>query len=399
MKIPFASTVFILLVTSVGVCAAENNRAQYPPWLTNSYIGFGVGRIDYPFSQAQLEPGFRAESVNIPHLAVSAILLGHQFNRNLSAQMSYMRPVLWVNYRNINGDPSKHTVGMNIAGLTARATAPFGKRFSIYGEGGLGIITRGGLKLKGQDVIKDANYPTILLGAGFQYHLNNTWDLQTGVAYTMPNESQKQPYTILVSSGIVFNLRPLPNEKVQEAFRSEAIFSQNLVQLGYTTNTFGTGVNRFVSGKARIFWGGNVDVMRGITLRYQRNVFHTKSIFSLDWGASIAGWRSARDRTDFYTISMFPQFRFTLLRLKPVDLYLIYSLAGPTYITKTTIDGRNTGRHFTFQDSMGLGWYIGKQRNLNMEISIGHYSNGNIFPNNTGIKIPLTFMLGYTFKR
>lgn len=397
MKIPFASIVFVLLIVSGGVCAAEDNRTQYPPWLTNSYIGFSIGRIDYPFSQAQLEPRYRAESIDIPRLAVSAILLGHQFNKNFSAQMSYARPVLWVNYININGDLSKHTIGMNVAGLTVQATAPLGKQFSIYGEGGLGIITRGGFKLKNKDVIKDANYPTILLGSGFQYRLNSTWDLKTGVTYTPPNESQKQPRTLLVSSGIVFNLRSLPAEKVQDNARFGAIFPKNLVQIGYTTNEFGTGVNRFVSGKARIFWGGNVDVTRGITLRYQRNVFHTKSIFSLDWGASVAGWESARNQTNFSTISFFPVFRFTLLRLKPIDLYLNYSLAGPAYITKTAIDGHDTGKHFTFQDLMGLGWYIGKQRRVNMEISIGHYSNGNIFPKNTGVKIPLTFTAGYAF--
>lgn len=397
MKITFVLIVSALLIISEGVCAAEDNRAQYPPWLTNSYVGFGVGRIDYPFSQAQLEPGYKASSIGIPHLAVSAILLGRHFNKNFSAQMSYVRPVLWVNYRNVNGDLSKHTVGMNIAGLTAQATVPLGERFSLYGQGGLGIITRGGFKLKGKDVIKDANYPTILLGGGFQYRLNNSWDLRTGIAYTPPNKSQNQPHIFLVSSGIVFNLRPLPAEKVQETARLGNIFPKNLVQIGHATNSFGTGVNRFVSGKARIFWGGNVDVARGTTIRYQRNIFHTKSVFSLDWGASIAGWKSAKNMTDFYTISLFPQFRFTLLRLKPVDLYLSYSLAGPTYITKAMLDGRNTGKHFTFQDLMGLGWYIGKQRHANVEISIGHYSNGNIFTNNAGVKIPLTFTVGYTF--
>jgi len=35
--------------------------------------------------------------------------------------------------------------------------------------------------------------------------------------------------------------------------------------------------------------------------------------------------------------------------------YFNYSLAGPTFISKTTIDTNETGKQFTFQDFMGVG--------------------------------------------
>ncbi|MFT4756882.1 MAG: hypothetical protein ACI91R_001532 [Vicingaceae bacterium] len=41
---------------------------------------------------------------------------------------------------------------------------------------------------------------------------------------------------------------------------------------------------------------------------------------------------------------------------------------------------------------------MGKERKLNTEVKIGHYSNGNLFTENDGVKIPLTVNLGYTFK-
>jgi hypothetical protein len=85
------------------------------------------------------------------------------------------------------------------------------------------------------------------------------------------------------------------------------------------------------------------------------------------------------------------------LRTRPADLYFNYSAAGPTYLSALTIDDKKTGRHFTFQDFMGMGIFAGKNRNLNVEININHYSNGNIFPDNPGVKIPLTFNLGYAF--
>ena len=56
-----------------------------------------------------------------------------------------------------------------------------------------------------------------------------------------------------------------------------------------------------------------------------------------------------------------------------------------------------TGRRFTFRDFMGMGSYIGKDRKINAEINIGHFSNGNIYPDNPGVKIPLTFNLGWAF--
>src|SRR5262245_5593251 len=58
-----------------------DSRTQYPAFLSNSYFGFDVGSINYAFSSAQLEPGFRAESVTVPHAAARLILYGHQFGR------------------------------------------------------------------------------------------------------------------------------------------------------------------------------------------------------------------------------------------------------------------------------------------------------------------------------
>jgi len=46
---------------------------------------------------------------------------------------------------------------------------------------------------------------------------------------------------------------------------------------------------------------------------------------------------------------------------------------------------------------MVLGGFFGKDRRYNAELRISHYSNGNIFPANDGVKIPLTFNIGYIF--
>jgi hypothetical protein len=78
-------------------------------------------------------------------------------------------------------------------------------------------------------------------------------------------------------------------------------------------------------------------------------------------------------------------------------LYLDYSVAGPTLITRTSIDGEQTGKHFTFQDFMGAGVFLGRKRRIAAEVRIEHYSNGNLFPQNPGVTIPLGFYLGTSF--
>src|SRR5438270_201658 len=167
------ATVFaMLLVLQCCVASAQDSRAQYPAFLKNSYIGFHVGYIDYRFSNSQLENGLHAESVQVPHLGVRAFLFGHNFNPYFSAQISYMRPVQWVHYQNVEADGGSHSVWMNLAGLTAKSRLPVTKNVSLYGEGGLGIITRKGFEIDGAPALKDANYAAVLWGGGLQYKLS-----------------------------------------------------------------------------------------------------------------------------------------------------------------------------------------------------------------------------------
>jgi hypothetical protein len=193
-------------------------------------------------------------------------------------------------------------------------------------------------------------------------------------------------------------MRKLSEERVKEVQSSGHKFPKNLIQVGYSTLGFGHKVNDFVSdGAIPIFWGGKVWVDRGLSFYYQRNAFHTKKVFALDWGTSIGFWRTELNKENFFTISAYPVLRFTVLRTRPADVYFYYSVAGPTYISRKSIDSVEVGKHFTFQDLMGLGVFTGKDRNLNAELKIGHFSNGNIFPKNAGVGVPLTFNLGYAF--
>jgi len=116
--------VILLLLSHCFSLIAQDKRYQYPGVLSNSFVGISIGYINYPFSNSQLEPGYQAVSVKVPHSAVRIILFGHEFNQYLSAQITYMRPVDWVEYKNINGDETTHSVWMNVAGISAKAQTP-----------------------------------------------------------------------------------------------------------------------------------------------------------------------------------------------------------------------------------------------------------------------------------
>lgn len=391
----------MLVVTVSAVSRAQNvstddSRAQFPALLKNSYFSVNVGGVDYSFSDAQLQPGFQAGSITAPRVATRVALFGHELTRYLSVQGTYMRPVRYVAYRDVNGDQSVHHVWMHFGGVTMKLRAALGGRASIFGEGGLGITSRSGFEIGDRPVVGDAHYAAPIAGGGFEYELSPAWSWTAGVLYSPGRSRDAQPPTIFTSGGFRYTMRPLSAERVQTTREGGAIFPEHIVQFELST-AYGYGVNRFLSRQLPVFWFGNVNVDRGVALHYTRNVFHSRRLFSLDLGASASRWRSQTERNGFYTLSVYPLVRFTFLRTRPADLFAVYSLAGPTYISQSIVDRRDTGNHFTFQDFMGAGVFVGRRRKVTLGVKINHYSNRNIFTENAGLKIPITFSAGLTF--
>ncbi len=381
------------------IATAQDIRTQYPPGLKNAYFGVNIGYINYPFSALQLERGNKVESVSVPHTAVRIVLYGCTINEFLSARITYMRPVNWVLYNNVNGDHQSHSVWMNIAGLTLNARLPLSKRFTVSAEAGLSVITRNGFEINNIPVLTNANYGTGMLGGAIQYHLGKKWDLQLSTAWSPENKKVRQPYTLFFGAGFNYHLRPLSNEKVERNARSGYNFPKEIIMVGYTSNTMGYGVNDFVSkGAIPVFWGGDAHVKQGLSFSYQRNIFHARKVFAMDWAVHTGFWKSRDKKENFFTASLNPVFRFNAIRSKPLDVFFEYSVAGPTFISKTNVDNVPIGRSFTFHDFMGLGVFAGKAKKIHAGLRIAHYSNGNLFPQNDGVKIPLTLNLGYVLK-
>jgi len=173
------------------------------------------------------------------------------------------------------------------------------------------------------------------------------------------------------------------------------------LQVGYTSNLLGYDVNKALN---KIFWAGRVHIKQGVSLNYQRNIFYYKKFFAIDWGVNAAAWQTSGRNPEaffpedsFFTFSVFPVFRINFIHTHNWEIYLFYSIGAPSFISKTTLDGYDIGKHFIFMDNMGLATFFGPGKHYNLEVRIGHYSNAGLFPPNYGIKVPLTLHLGYKF--
>src|SRR5258708_1709810 len=374
----------------------EDTRTQYPPFLANSYFSVNVGSLFYAFAQRQLEPGFLAGSTAAPHAAARVALFGHELTPAVSVEVTYMRPVRFVTYRNINGDEQAHHVWTGFGGAAVKGRAPIAGRTSIYGEAGLGIASRHGFTRDGAPIVRDATYASLLLGAGVEYHLSSTRDLTAGATFLPSNARNHGSRAVMVDGGFRYTMRPLPQARVDANRQGGFLFREHLFQIEYSTG-FGYAINTFLSTKVPVFWEGNVRVDRGVAIHYDRNVFHTRRIFALDLGTSVSVWRSRINGQGFGTVSVYPLLRFTPVRTKPADVYFCYSLAGPTYMSARTLDGRDLGSRFTFQDFMGAGAFIGRDKRTTVGVKINHYSNGNLFSEHAALIVPVTFTVGRAF--
>jgi hypothetical protein len=375
----------------------SDSRTQFPAFLLDSYFGVDVGSINYPFSPRQLESGFRAESVAVPHAAARVVLFGHRFYKYLSAQIAYTRPVQWVKYRNVNGTAETGSVWMAIGDVSLKSQLPVTSRVAVYGETGLALVSRTGFAIAGAPGVAHAQYGAPLFGAGIEYALNTRWDVLAGMTYVPSHGAGQQPEMTTGSLGFRYNVRPIPAARVEAARTGGGIFPENLVQLGIVTNTFGYGWNNVVSSKAPVFWGGHVQVARGLTVRYQRNVFHTRRRLALDLGTSVSLLKSEDGNQNFVAVAAYPLVRWNFLRREAADVFVSYSVAGPSFVSRRIIGQHDAGNRFTFQDMLGVGMFVGRSRHLFVQLDIGHYSNGNMFPQNPGVKVPTTITFGRAF--
>lgn len=175
-------------------------------------------------------------------------------------------------------------------------------------------------------------------------------------------------------------------------------FFKNEISIGYfNRNIWNPNLPRPPSP---LFWGASTKVDNGFILMYQRMVYHTLKYFSISLGLSGSGWK--RQNQDIFTVSGLVMFKFYFLRFfgfvpPTFSPYLLYSVAGPTLISRRTLGTAQLGENFLFQDILELGLQLGMHHAVNMALEYVHYSNGDIFEHNNGFGVPIVFVLGLSF--
>ena len=406
-----------LLLVLIPVLCLASDPSEMPGWMKKMSFTAGPAYIDYSFSEAQLNPGFTVNRLTIPNIAFK-MGLAYRFNPSLSATFSYLMPSAWVTYTvedhtpvagNGSAEPVvpaprifTRPVWMNYAGLTLNGHLPVTSRLDASLEAGAALVTRKGFSNEaGIQAVSHAVYFSPLAGVALSYVLHPSWSLVASAGWMPSSENHTQPATRYASLGVRF----LPPTTVKAPAKLSTIHHpRQWVQAGVSSNFTGYGVNDFISSKLKIFWGGRVEVQDGIQLQYQRNIYHTPRWFAIDMGVHVARWRAVpyvqegvTEQHSFYTLSAYPVFRLNFAQTQPADFYFFYSVAGPRYISDSTPNSIDLGQRFIFTDTMGFGAFAGKNRKLAVELRIGHYSNGNMFPANPGVKIPLTLLVGTTF--
>lgn len=119
---------------------------------------------------------------------------------------------------------------------------------------------------------------------------------------------------------------------------------------------------------------------------------------SVYFAASAGHWWSEgapkHHSLNIYAIA--PVLRFYVAKTSYFDSYAEISI-GPSYLSHTRFDDRNLGMHFAFQDEVGLGATMGKNRQFYATLSALHYSNGSLCAKNAGITAPIMVTAGYRF--
>lgn len=144
-----------------------------------------------------------------------------------------------------------------------------------------------------------------------------------------------------------------------------------------------------------LFWNSRYSAGNGIILAYTYTRFHTSKHFSVNFGVSTTNWNSGTQ--SLVTLSGFFELRWWIFRTRSFNPYLVYSIAGPTIISRSQFAGSELGGYFLFQDYLGAGIMLGQRAHCNIEAKVIHYSNGDLAQYNRGLQVPFVLSIGSSF--
>ncbi|MCH9621993.1 MAG: hypothetical protein S4CHLAM20_14260 [Chlamydiia bacterium] len=143
-------------------------------------------------------------------------------------------------------------------------------------------------------------------------------------------------------------------------------------------------------------WKARLKVDRAVILGYEHKVYEASyvTVYAGVSGGNLQTFRALQD--SLWVGSLYLMARVYLLKKPSFQAFILYSPAGPSLLSKNTFATTGYTNRFVFQDQFGLGLSFSKNASIEFYIKQYHFSNGELFPVNGGIDIPV--QLGFALK-
>ena len=113
-------------------------------------------------------------------------------------------------------------------------------------------------------------------------------------------------------------------------------------------------------------------------------------------GAGISWLWTDFQNDNLYMLSILPSVRCYLGESRYFKPYLFLTI-GPSFLSEDRLGMQRQGGHFTFNDSLGVGTYVGSERLWSVRWCWRHISNGSTQSRNEGIDVVFHLTLGRKF--
>ena len=111
------------------------------------------------------------------------------------------------------------------------------------------------------------------------------------------------------------------------------------------------------------------------------------------WDGEVDARKGGSDSIVAFTTGPMFRFQYKSESIKNLSSYFEIGI-GASWLSDTTISGRQLSTHFQFEDKLGLGLRFGEQQQYDIGLRATHYSNGSIKRPNNGVNMVL-LSVGY----
>lgn len=183
-----------LALLAVSLFAFDANAAvNYPGYLEVQGLYTMV-----PYKLSYLSNGVTARGIDQNGINFH-VDLGYQFTQAFAAELG----VLWAHwpiYRSVLPPAGTFPfvaqdikVKHNVVYLAGKYGFSFGKRWQIYGKGGISYVARRGFSVANIQMLSSKLIVTPIFGAGLLFNINPHWSLDASWMQALPQSHQKLP--------------------------------------------------------------------------------------------------------------------------------------------------------------------------------------------------------------